>query len=84
MINKNDRAVSFGDADFGKLGRTGDHDEPMLMELSQTVIQVIAGQQFTLLLTSEGDVYACGSGAEGGTGLGIMASQRRPTKVRTT
>ena len=47
------------------------------------VKQVACGADFTLMLTTEGLVYSCGSGAFGKLGHGDEEEKRLPTLVRT-
>lgn len=44
-------------------------------------MQIVCGQDHTLLLSSSGSVYACGLGADGQLGAGHYNSIDTPTKV---
>ncbi|XP_021344086.1 RCC1-like G exchanging factor-like protein, partial [Mizuhopecten yessoensis] len=43
---------------------------------------VVCGQDHTLFLTAAGELYSCGMGADGQTGLGHYNSEHRPTLVQ--
>ncbi len=46
-----------------------------------SLMQIVCGQDHTLLLTDSGSVYACGLGADGQLGAGHYGSLDRPTRV---
>lgn len=50
--------------------------------LEGEILQVFCGQDHTMFLTSSGEVYSCGWGADGQTGLGHYDNQGIPAKVR--
>lgn len=47
-----------------------------------TIKKVVCGSDHTLFLTEEGEVYACGWGADGQTGIGHYNNEWMPTKVK--
>lgn len=48
----------------------------------QSVRQVVCGADNTLVLVDSGEVYSCGLGADGQTGLGHFGAVAQPTLVR--
>lgn len=52
---------------------------------NETIVDISAGQDFTLFLTADGHVYACGAGDQGQTGYGSTQSRYHvtPTKIAT-
>ena len=80
VVDITNRAYSFGDADYGKLGREGDHDVPELMDFSSSVLQAEAGNQCSFLLTTKGEVFSCGS-SDGALGVAGSGNRRRPAMV---
>lgn len=48
---------------------------------SERIVDIVCGQDHTLLLTDSGSVYACGLGADGQLGAGHYGSLDRPTRV---
>ncbi|CAH2243797.1 jg12710 [Pararge aegeria aegeria] len=79
------KVFSWGDGDFGKLGRGGSDGcaVPMNVERLNTlgVIQVECGAQFSLALTRDGEVWTWGKGDYFRLGHGCDAHVRRPTIV---
>ncbi|XP_068628740.1 probable E3 ubiquitin-protein ligase HERC2 [Battus philenor] len=79
------KVFSWGDGDFGKLGRGGSDGcaVPMNIERLNTlgVIQVECGAQFSLALTRDGEVWTWGKGDYFRLGHGLDAHVRRPTLV---
>ncbi|XP_022827451.1 probable E3 ubiquitin-protein ligase HERC2 [Spodoptera litura] len=79
------KVFSWGDGDFGKLGRGGSDGcaVPMNIERLNTlgVIQVECGAQFSLALTRDGEVWTWGKGDYFRLGHGCDAHVRRPTLV---
>ncbi|XP_041973907.1 probable E3 ubiquitin-protein ligase HERC2 [Aricia agestis] len=79
------KVFSWGDGDFGKLGRGGSDgcEIPMNIERLNTlgVIQVECGAQFSLALTRDGEVWTWGKGDYFRLGHGCDAHVRRPTIV---
>ncbi|CAH0722311.1 unnamed protein product, partial [Brenthis ino] len=79
------KVFSWGDGDFGKLGRGGSDGcaVPMNIERLNTlgVVQVECGAQFSLALTRDGEVWTWGKGDYFRLGHGCDAHVRRPTIV---
>ncbi|XP_052754599.1 probable E3 ubiquitin-protein ligase HERC2 isoform X2 [Galleria mellonella] len=79
------KVFSWGDGDFGKLGRGGSDGcaVPMNIERLNTlgVVQVECGAQFSLALTRDGEVWTWGKGDYFRLGHGCDAHVRRPTLV---
>ncbi|XP_046386640.1 E3 ubiquitin-protein ligase HERC2 isoform X3 [Ischnura elegans] len=76
---------SWGDGDFGKLGRGGSEGCTLPRNVErlngQGVIQVECGAQFSLALTEAGEVWTWGKGDYFRLGHGVDRHARRPTKV---
>lgn len=79
------KVFSWGDGDFGKLGRGGSDgcSVPMNVERLNTlgVIQVECGAQFSLALTRDGEVWTWGKGDYFRLGHGCDGHVRKPTLV---
>ncbi|XP_048005438.1 probable E3 ubiquitin-protein ligase HERC2 [Leguminivora glycinivorella] len=79
------KVFSWGDGDFGKLGRGGSDGcaLPMNIERLNTlgVVQVECGAQFSLALTRDGEVWTWGKGDYFRLGHGCDVHVRRPTIV---
>nr|XP_026484631.1 probable E3 ubiquitin-protein ligase HERC2 isoform X1 [Vanessa tameamea] len=79
------KVFSWGDGDFGKLGRGGSDGcaVPMNIERLNTlgVVQVECGAQFSLALTRDGEVWTWGKGDYFRLGHGCDSHVRRPTIV---
>ncbi|KAI0207398.1 RCC1-like G exchanging factor-like protein [Lamellibrachia satsuma] len=80
---------SLGNNSYGQCGRSIVSDE--VYRASQTinkvnldtkVRQAVCGQDHTLFLTDEGQVYSCGLGADGQTGLGHYNAVGDPCRVK--
>ncbi|KAK7097783.1 E3 ubiquitin-protein ligase HERC2-like isoform X3 [Littorina saxatilis] len=78
---------SWGDGDFGKLGRGGSEgcSIPHIVErlTGQGVIQIECGAQFSLALTKSGQVWTWGKGDYFRLGHGTDAHVRKPQLVET-
>ncbi|KAG8235151.1 hypothetical protein J437_LFUL015191, partial [Ladona fulva] len=76
---------SWGDGDFGKLGRGGSEGCTLPRNIErlngQGVIQVECGAQFSLALTEAGEVWTWGKGDYFRLGHGSDRHARRPIKV---
>nr|XP_060612913.1 RCC1-like G exchanging factor-like protein [Anolis sagrei ordinatus] len=81
---------SMGNNSFGQCGRKVVEGEVYsesqvinrLQGFEDTVVQVACGQDHSLFRTERGDVYSCGWGADGQTGLGHYDIVSRPTKLQ--
>ncbi|XP_065218317.1 RCC1-like G exchanging factor-like protein [Planococcus citri] len=81
---------SLGNNAFGQCGRPVVEDEDYSMfrdthkikELDNlSIVDVVCGQDHTLFLTENGEVYSCGCGSDGQTGLGNLKCTNTPTLV---
>ncbi|CAG5129601.1 unnamed protein product, partial [Candidula unifasciata] len=76
---------SWGDGDFGKLGRGGSEGcnvpHPVERLTGQGVIQIECGAQFSLALTKQGQVWTWGKGDYFRLGHGTDAHVRKPQLV---
>jgi len=73
LIASNGKAYSSGDNKFGQLGNNtnvAQIDTFGPVSISKSVKKAACGADFTLLLTREGTLYACGSGENGCLGDG--------------
>ncbi|XP_056140895.1 RCC1-like G exchanging factor-like protein isoform X2 [Lampris incognitus] len=83
------RFFSMGNNAYGQCGRkivedevySGSHIIHKIEGFSSKVTQVACGQDHSLFLTETGQVYACGWGADGQTGLGHHNISSRPVEV---
>lgn len=88
ILATNEGIFTLGNNAYGQCGRSIIEDEnysknPNIntMKFNEDIKQVVCGQDHTLLLTSKGEVYSCGLGADGQTGLGHYDCESQPTKV---
>ncbi|XP_050428032.1 E3 ubiquitin-protein ligase HERC2 [Adelges cooleyi] len=76
---------SWGDGDFGKLGRGGSNGcctpQQVYRLIGHKVIQIECGAQFSVALTASGQVWTWGKGDYYRLGLGNDEHVRRPTLV---
>ncbi|XP_072935158.1 probable E3 ubiquitin-protein ligase HERC2 [Epargyreus clarus] len=79
------KVFSWGDGDFGKLGRGGSEGCSVPMNIDRLnhleVIQVECGAQFSLALTKDGEVWTWGKGDYFRLGHGSDSHVRRPSIV---
>ncbi|KAG5682896.1 hypothetical protein PVAND_012214 [Polypedilum vanderplanki] len=84
-ITDDDNVWSFGDGDYGKLGRGGSDGCKVPMKIESLaglgVIKVECGSQFSVALTRSGSVYSWGKGDYHRLGHGNSEHIRRPKKV---
>ncbi|XP_018562377.1 E3 ubiquitin-protein ligase HERC2 isoform X2 [Anoplophora glabripennis] len=84
-ITDDDNVWSWGDGDYGKLGRGGSDGckTPMKIEslAGLGVVKVECGSQFSVALTRSGSVYTWGKGDYHRLGHGTGDHVRRPKKV---
>lgn len=84
-ITDDDNVWSFGDGDYGKLGRGGSDGCKIPMKIESLaglgVIKVECGSQFSVALTRSGSVYTWGKGDYHRLGHGNSEHIRRPKKV---
>nr|XP_022314490.1 RCC1-like G exchanging factor-like protein [Crassostrea virginica] len=90
VITDKEGVFSLGHNAYGQCGRRivegeiyrGSQIINRVEDLPNDVIKVICGQDHTFFLTSGGQVYSCGLGADGQTGLQHYHSEWRPSLVR--
>lgn len=90
VLTDKEGVLTLGNNAFGQCGRPVDPREDYLgnarvhkvQGIPGDVVQVECGQDHTLFLTADGEVYSCGWGADGQTGLGHDRSQGIPRRVR--
>ncbi|KAK3907967.1 E3 ubiquitin-protein ligase HERC2 [Frankliniella fusca] len=84
-ITDDDNVWSWGDGDYGKLGRGGSEGCKVPMKIESLaglgVIKVECGSQFSVALTRSGSVYTWGKGDYHRLGHGTDDHVRRPRKV---
>uniref|UniRef100_A0A8C8RHR9 RCC1-like G exchanging factor-like protein n=1 Tax=Pelusios castaneus TaxID=367368 RepID=A0A8C8RHR9_9SAUR len=89
VLTDNEGVFSMGNNSYGQCGRKviegeiyrESHKIHRLQEFSGRVVQVVCGQDHSLFRTEEGEVYSCGWGADGQTGLGHHNITSVPTKL---
>nr|XP_025873253.1 RCC1-like G exchanging factor-like protein isoform X2 [Vulpes vulpes]XP_025873258.1 RCC1-like G exchanging factor-like protein isoform X2 [Vulpes vulpes] len=80
---------SMGNNAYGQCGRnvveneiySESHKVHRMQDFDGQVVQVVCGQDHSLFLTDKGEVYSCGWGADGQTGLGHYDITSVPTKL---
>ncbi len=84
-ITDDDNVWSWGDGDYGKLGRGGSDGCKFPMKIESLaglgVVKVECGSQFSVALTRSGAVYTWGKGDYHRLGHGNTDHVRRPKKV---
>ncbi|XP_076233389.1 E3 ubiquitin-protein ligase HERC2 [Calliopsis andreniformis] len=84
-VTDDDNVWSWGDGDYGKLGRGGSDGCKVPMKIESLaglgVIKVECGSQFSVALTRSGAIYTCGKGDYHRLGHGTDDHVRRPRKV---
>ncbi|KAK5650580.1 hypothetical protein RI129_001609 [Pyrocoelia pectoralis] len=84
-ISDDDNVWSWGDGDYGKLGRGGSDGCKVPMKIESLaglgVIKVECGSQFSVALTRSGSIYTWGKGDYHRLGHGTDDHVRRPKKV---
>ncbi|KAF5270348.1 hypothetical protein FQR65_LT05536 [Abscondita terminalis] len=84
-ITDDDNVWSWGDGDYGKLGRGGSDGCKVPMKIESLaglgVIKVECGSQFSVALTRSGSIYTWGKGDYHRLGHGTDEHVRRPRKV---
>ncbi|KPP79351.1 hypothetical protein Z043_101070 [Scleropages formosus] len=89
QVSRHDRLFSLGNNAYGQCGRkiveeeiySGSHVIHKIEGFDSPVTQVACGQDHSLFLTERGQVYACGWGADGQTGLGHYNMTSHPVAV---
>ncbi|XP_043204412.1 E3 ubiquitin-protein ligase HERC2-like [Amphibalanus amphitrite] len=84
-ITDDDNVWSWGDGDYGKLGRGGSEGCKLPLKIESLsglgVVRVECGSQFSAALTRSGSVYTWGKGDYHRLGHGLDEHVRRPKKV---
>lgn len=80
--------LTFGNNCYGQLGREvvdrEDYRESGYIhriKLPDPITEIVCGQDHSLFLTDKGEVYSCGLGADGQTGLGTYENVGPPEKI---
>ncbi|MBN3325406.1 RCC1L protein, partial [Atractosteus spatula] len=89
VLTDNEGVFSLGNNAYGQCGRkvvqdevySGSHVVHRIQGFDSRVIQVACGQDHSLFLTEDGQVHACGWGADGQTGLGHHNVSPQPVRV---
>ncbi|XP_012382723.1 RCC1-like G exchanging factor-like protein isoform X2 [Dasypus novemcinctus] len=89
VLTDSEGVFSMGNNAYGQCGRkvVGDevysesHTVHRMQDFDGQVVQVACGQDHSLFLTDKGEVYSCGWGADGQTGLGHYNITSSPTKL---
>ncbi|XP_064424898.1 RCC1-like G exchanging factor-like protein [Latimeria chalumnae] len=89
VLTDNEGVFSMGNNSYGQCGRkviedeiySGSHVIHRIEGLDDRVIQVVCGQDHSLFRTEKGEIYSCGWGADGQTGLGHYNITSTPTKL---
>ena len=76
VLTQDGKVYSFGDPDFGKLGRTGASDQPLLIKSPVPdpkffITKICVGHQCSALLSRDGQVFTFGQANKGQLGHGI-------------
>ncbi|XP_035876741.1 RCC1-like G exchanging factor-like protein isoform X2 [Phyllostomus discolor] len=87
--SRKDKIFSMGNNSYGQCGRkvvenevySESHKVHRMQDFDGQVVQVACGQDHSLFLTDKGEVYSCGWGADGQTGLGHYNITSVPTKL---
>ncbi|XP_057386180.1 RCC1-like G exchanging factor-like protein isoform X5 [Balaenoptera acutorostrata] len=87
--SRKDKIFSMGNNSYGQCGRkvvenevySESHKVHRMQDFDGQVVQVACGQDHSLFLTDKGEVYSCGWGADGQTGLGHYDITSAPTKL---
>jgi len=87
VLTSEQRVLSLGHNGYGQCGRAVVEAEDYLrnkvvhvMEVEK-VKSIVCGQDHSLMLTEVGELYSCGWGADGQTGLGHYANTEQPSRV---
>ena len=82
------RVLGWGNNGYGQCGRPVLEEEDYLasravhdLGLEGRAVSVVAGQDHSLVVTEEGEVWGCGWGADGQTGLGHYRNTDRLTRL---
>ncbi|CAM5165085.1 unnamed protein product [Eretmochelys imbricata] len=89
ILTDKEGVFSMGNNSYGQCGRkvtegeiySESHLIHRLRKFEGKVVQIVCGQDHSLFRTERGDVYSCGWGADGQTGLGHYNITSVPTKL---
>uniref|UniRef100_G1PR93 RCC1-like G exchanging factor-like protein n=1 Tax=Myotis lucifugus TaxID=59463 RepID=G1PR93_MYOLU len=89
VLTDSEGVFSMGNNSYGQCGRkvveneiySESHKVHRMQDFDGQVVQVTCGQDHSLFLTDKGEVYSCGWGADGQTGLGHYNITSVPTKL---
>nr|KAF6442068.1 RCC1 like [Rousettus aegyptiacus] len=89
VLTDDEGVFSMGNNSYGQCGRkvveneiySESHKVHRMQDFDGQVVQVACGQDHSLFLTDKGEVYSCGWGADGQTGLGHYNITNVPTKL---
>ncbi|XP_018319637.1 RCC1-like G exchanging factor-like protein [Agrilus planipennis] len=89
LVLTSEGLFTFGNNAYGQCGRmiitdedySNSHYVHKISNVDDTIKDVECGQDHSLILTESGQVYSCGWGADGQTGLGHFNSESRFTRV---
>ncbi|KAI5764114.1 unnamed protein product [Gulo gulo] len=89
ILTDREGVFSMGNNSYGQCGRSvveneiysESHKVNRMQDFDGQVVQVVCGQDHSLFLTDKGEVYSCGWGADGQTGLGHYNITSVPTKL---
>lgn len=90
LKNEKGEVFSLGNNAFGQCGRPivekedyfGSKKVHKLQDIPSDIEQICCGQDHSLFLTQTGDLYSCGWGADGQTGLGDFDNHWKPQQVK--
>lgn len=88
VLTSSNRVLSLGNNGYGQCGRKVVEQEDYLRREVAHVLEVenvksiVCGQDHSLMLTQDGEVFSCGWGADGQTGLGHYQNTDKPSRVR--
>ncbi|KAM9583319.1 RCC1-like G exchanging factor-like protein isoform 1-T1 [Trichechus inunguis] len=89
ILTDGEGVFSMGNNSYGQCGRkvveneiySQSHKVHRMQDFDGQVVQVACGQDHSLFLTDKGEVYSCGWGADGQTGLGHYNISSVPTQL---
>ncbi|XP_072325202.1 RCC1-like G exchanging factor-like protein isoform X1 [Scyliorhinus torazame] len=89
LLTDNEGVFSMGNNAYGQCGRrivdseiySGSQIIHQIEDLDNNVVEVTCGQDHSLFRTEKGEIYSCGWGADGQTGLGHYGISCKPTRL---
>jgi hypothetical protein len=87
-LNENKQVFSWGDNDCGQLGtgeESGCQDQPKLIERTNnlSIHKISCGYKHSLLLTTDGDIYSCGSNSYSELGFEKIGKTNKILKLKS-